>query len=431
MTGRVTFKGLRRPRHRATSTTTAVWVDMREPGHLATLTPAEVRRAANDLQARLTNHRQTLHANPELSNSEHRTAAYIEGVLDAMEVEHHRVLQTGIVATIPGTDTQRGAIGLRADMDALPITEADGREGYRSRNEGVMHACGHDGHVAVQLGVAELLSTLARPARPVRLYFQPAEEREGGAKPMVQAGALDGADHDAILALHCASHVPAGSIAYRHGAVTASVDEIAITIHGAGGHAAHPETAIDPIPVAANLIMTAQQILTREIDPLQTAVLTFGSIHGGSRPNVIADEVRLELTMRALEQTTREFLLKRINEVAEAVAHTHRATATVEVNNGYPVGNNDPAPTTLLATAATEVLGAERVLVEPHPSTGSEDFFHFGDTGVDVCMFRLGVGNAAEGITAPLHSRHFDIDESALAVGVAVMVNAIRVSQSL
>lgn len=402
---------------------------MNGPGALTDLTATDVMRAAADLQPRLSSHRRTLHANPELSNVEHQTAAYIEGVLDAMAIPHRRILGTGIVATIPGTVTQHGAIGLRADMDALPITEVEGRMGYRSRNEGVMHACGHDGHVAVQLGVAELLSTVARPSGPVRLYFQPAEEREGGAKPMVAAGALDDAEHAAILALHCASHLPAGSISYRHGPVTASVDEIAITVHGAGGHAAHPETAVDPIPVAANLVTTAQQLLTREIDPLQPAVLTFGSIHGGSRANVIADQVRLELTMRSLDQATREYLLKRISQIAEAIAHTHRATASVEIRDGYPVGHNDPYATALLAEAATEVLGSERVVVEPHPSTGSEDFFHFGDTGVGVCMFRLGVGNAAVGIDAPLHSRHFDIDESALPVGVAVMVNAIRVGQ--
>ena len=393
---------------------------------LADLSAAEILTAAEGMAARLSAHRRTLHANPELSGAEVATTAHVEGVLDALGIEHRRVLPTAVVASIPGAHEQDRAVGLRADMDALPITEADGREGYRSRNDGVMHACGHDGHVAVQLGVAEFLSTVARPVRPVRLYFQPAEERDGGAQPMVDAGALDGVDHDAILALHCASHVPVGSIGYRHGAVTASVDEIVITIHGKGGHAAHPESTIDPIPVAANLVTAAQLLLTREIDPVKPAVLTFGSIHGGTRPNVIADQVVLELTMRSLDRETRQYLLKRIAEVADAIAGTHRATATVEVTGGYPVGLNDARPTAAMAAAATELLGSDNVIVEPEPSMGSEDFFQFGETGVEVSMYRLGVGNPGLGIQAPLHSPHFDIDESALPVGVAVMVNTIR-----
>lgn len=376
------------------------------------------------LRDRLVEHRRTLHRHPELAWCEHRTASYVESVLSNLGIEHRRVLGTGVVAVIEGRGQR--CVGVRADMDALPVPEAPGREGYRSENEGVSHACGHDAHVASVLGLAELLAGQAELPGTVVLYFQPAEEGGGGAEPMVADGVLDDPAPDAILALHTASNHPAGTVALRSGPVTAAVDDITVTIHGIGGHAAHPDRAIDPVPVAANFITNTQQIITREIDPLKPAVITFGSIHGGTRHNVIAPSVTLEATMRSLYPDTREYLVERIQQMAHAVATANRTSATVSVEQGYPAGYNDSTLTRLVHGAAQAICGDECVVVEEHPSMGAEDFFAFGDTGIPVCMFRLGVGNAARGITAPHHSSHFDIDESSLPVGVAVFAESIR-----
>jgi amidohydrolase len=243
---------------------------------------------------------------------------------------------------------------------------------------------------------------------------------------MVAGGVLDDPKPDAILALHTASNHPAGTIALRSGPVTAAVDDIALTIHGIGGHAAHPDRAIDPVPVAANIITNIQQVITREIDPLKPAVITFGSIHGGTRHNVIAPSVTLEATIRTLYPDTRAYVVERVQQMAHAVATANRTSATATVTPGYPAGFNDSDLALLVEGAALAVCGPQRVVIEEHPSMGGEDFFAFGDTGVPVCMFGLGVGNPARGITAPNHSAHFDIDEAALPVGVAVFAEAIR-----
>ncbi|CAN5838189.1 M20 family metallopeptidase [soil metagenome] len=376
------------------------------------------------LRDTLVRHRRRLHRHPELAWCEHRTAAYVESVLSSLGIEHRRTVGTGVVAVIEGRGER--CVGVRADMDALPVPEAPGRDGYRSEIEGVSHACGHDAHVAAVLGLAELLVGQAELPGTVALYFQPAEEGGGGAEPMVAGGVLDDPTPDAILALHTASNHRAGTVGLRAGPVTAAVDDITITIHGIDGHAAHPDRAIDPIPVAANFITNTQQILTREIDPLKPAVVTFGSIHGGTRHNVIASSVTLEATMRSLYPDTRQYLVERIQQMAHAVAAVNRTSATVSIEHGYPAGYNDTSLTRLVHGAAKSICGDDGVVVEEHPSMGAEDFFEFGSTGIPVCMFRLGVANPSRGITAPHHSSHFDIDEASLPVGVAVLAESIR-----
>jgi amidohydrolase len=387
-------------------------------------TPTMIHDHAVALRDTLVRHRRQLHRHPELAWCEHRTAAYIESVLSSLGIEHRRVVGTGVVAVIEGRGER--CVGVRADMDALPVTEAPGREGYRSENEGVSHACGHDAHVACVLGLAELLAGQAELPGTVVLYFQPAEEGGGGAEPMVSGGVLDDPSPDAIIALHTASNHPAGAVGLRSGPVTAAVDDITLTFHGVDGHAAHPDRAIDPIPVAANFIANAQQIITREIDPLKPAVITFGSIHGGTRHNVIASSVTLEATMRSLYPDTRAYLIERIQQMAHAVASANRTSATVSIEHGYPAGYNDTALTRLVERAARSICGDDCVTLEEHPSMGAEDFFEFGSTGIPVCMFRLGVANPSRGITAAHHSSHFDVDESSLPVGVAVFAEAVR-----
>jgi len=383
-----------------------------------------ISQAADQLSERVRAHRRVIHRRPELGFAEHQTAAYIESVLDGLGVPHRRVAGTGVVGVIRGDGP--GCIAVRADMDALPVPEAPGRDGYRSQIEGASHACGHDGHVAVLLGLAELLCAAGRLPGTVALYFQPAEEGPGGAAPMIAAGVLDDPVPQAVIALHVSSRHPAGVIALRSGPSTASDDQIIITVHGSGGHAAHPDTAIDAIPIAAQIVLAVQQLVSREVDPVQPVVVTFGTIQGGIRHNVIASTVTLTGTMRSVHEGNRKLLRRRVPEVAHAVAATHRATATVEIIDGYSAGFNDPALTEFVAASARAVLGHERVVGEPNPTLGGEDFYAFGNTGLPVSMFLLGVANPARGITAPHHSPEFDLDEAALPAGVAVFAETVR-----
>jgi amidohydrolase len=369
-------------------------------------------------------HRRAIHRHPELAWNEHGTVDYVESVLSDLGIPSRRIVGTGLIAVIEGTGGR--TVGIRADMDALPVPEAPGREGYRSVNDGASHACGHDAHTAIALGLAELLSTASDLPGNVVLYFQPAEEQGGGARPMVMAGALDEPTPDAVLALHVAPHHPAGTVSVRSGPVVGSFDEVKLTVKGVGGHAAHPESTIDPIPIAASIVMATQQLVSREIDPMHPAVITYGAIRGGSRANVIGPEVELLATLRALYPETRELLLDRLLEMARGIASAHRATLATDVARGYPAGSNDDALAQLVGAAGARVLGPQSVVQEAHPSLGSEDFFEFGATGIPVCLFRLGVGNSARGITASLHSPEFDLDEAALSTGAAVMAESIR-----
>ncbi|MBW3601457.1 MAG: amidohydrolase [Actinobacteria bacterium] len=383
-----------------------------------------INAAANELAPAVAGHRRAIHRHPELGFGEHRTAAYIESVLTRLGLSHRRVVGTGVVAVLEGRGP--GCVGVRADMDALPVPEAPGRAGYRSEIEGLSHACGHDGHVAVLLGLAELLAATHDLPGSVALYFQPAEEGPGGAAPMVEAGVLDDPVPDAIIALHVSSAHPAGVVALRGGPATGSDDTVRITVHGMGGHAAHPDTALDPVPVAAQIVTTLQHVVTREFDPAHPVVLSFGTIHGGTRHNIIAPSVELTGTFRTVHARNRALLARRIPEVARAVAAAHRATVTVDCDRGYAPGFNDPAVTDVVASSARSLVGRERVVSQPDPSLGAEDFYAFGQTGVPVSMFRLGVANPGRGIVAPHHSPDFDIDESGLPVGVAVLAESIR-----
>lgn len=379
---------------------------------------------AEKLRERLGDHRRALHRQPELAFREERTAAYIESVLDGLGVAHRRAAGTGVVAVLPGAGP--GCVGVRADMDALPVTEAAGRPGYRSEVEGLSHACGHDAHVAVALGLAELLTGVDELPGTVVLYFQPAEEGPGGAEPMVAEGVLDDPAPSAVLALHVSSRHHAGVVGLRSGPSTASDDGFDITVHGVGGHAAHPEEAVDPVPVAAAIVQAVAQLVTREVNPVTPVVFTFGAIAGGTRRNVIATSVTLQGTLRTVHRHNREHLVPRISEVAAGLAAAHRATVDVRHLPGYDAGVNDPALTELVGSSARAVLGDHRVVVESTPTLGGEDFYAFGSTGLPVSMFLLGVANPGRGITAPNHSPGFDLDEDALPAGVAVFAETIR-----
>ena len=361
--------------------------------------------------------RRAIHRRPELGFEEHETAALVERELDALGIEHRRVAGTGIVAIVRGAKPGRVA-ALRADMDALPIAERTGLP-FASEIDGRMHACGHDAHTAMLLGAARLLGARrAELAGSVVLIFQPAEEGPGGAEPMIAQGALDDPKVDAIAMLHVDSRLDAGTIGITPGPVNASADELYVTIRGTGGHGGYPHAAVDAIPASAAMVLALQNIVARETDPLASAVVTIGTIAGGYRNNVIADEVRLSGTLRAHDPDVRDALERRVRRIAAGVAGAYGVSAEVDVVRGYPPVVNDAA---LAGDFARYV--AERApfpVVRPLATMGGEDFAYFAQR-VPGLLVRLGIRNESAGAIHPAHSALFTIDESALAIGVATL----------
>ncbi|HTV74162.1 MAG TPA: M20 family metallopeptidase [Candidatus Acidoferrales bacterium] len=366
--------------------------------------------------------RREIHLHPELGFEEERTAAIVERELDALGIEHRRLAKTGVVGLIVGAIPGRVA-GLRADMDALPITENSG-EPFSSQVPGKMHACGHDAHTAMLLGAArELHEQRASLHGTVVLLFQPAEEGPGGALPMIEAGAMDDPKIDAVAMLHVDARIPTGSIGLRAGAVNAAADEFYITIAGIGGHGAAPHKAVDVIPCAAATVLALQNIAARETDPLESIVVTIGTIEGGYRNNVIADRVRMSGTFRTQNPEIREKLEGRARRIVDGVAEAYNAHAQLEVRYGYPAVINDAA----LTHGFAEVIErrGDIALASPPPTMGGEDFAYFAQRAPGL-MIRLGVRNEAAGIVHYPHSPEFRVDEAAIPVGIATLVAFAR-----
>jgi amidohydrolase len=374
--------------------------------------------------------RHHIHSNPELSFQEYQTAAFISGKLTEWGIRHDtEVAGTGIVAYIEGKDAGKHCIALRADMDALPIMEAN-ETPYRSKNDGVMHACGHDVHSTCLLGAAKILNELKQEFRgTVKLLFQPGEEKHpGGASLMIKAGVLENPKPSAIFALHVYPHLPSGTAGFRAGQYMASADEIYITIEGKGGHAALPHQTIDPIAIAAQVITGLQQIISRKSNPLIPSVITFGKIAGGFATNVIPDKVEILGTLRTMDEKWRYEAHKWIKDITEQTCAAYGAKATVEIPIGYPSLFNDPHLTLQTETWAREYVGAPNVHTLDM-RMAAEDF-SFYTHHVPGCFFRIGTNKNNEGFTAPVHNAHFDIDEDAIKTGVGLMswiaMNALK-----
>jgi amidohydrolase len=373
---------------------------------------------SSDVVARVVELRRDIHRHPEFGFEEERTAGIIERELDALGVEHRRIATTGVVGVIRGGKPGR-VVALRADMDALPITERTGLP-FASESAGKMHACGHDAHTAMLMGAARIIAAKrAELAGSFVLLFQPAEEGPGGAEPMIAAGALDDPKVEAIAMLHVDLRLEPGQIGITPGPVNAAADEFQIVVRGRGGHGAYPHTALDAIPATAAMVLALQNIAARETDPMKSVVVTIGTINGGYRNNVIADEVAMTGTFRAHDPEVRDGLEARARRILDGVAAAYGVSAHLNVLRGYPPVVNDVALAENFATYMREHSGLR---VERSAATmGGEDFAYFAQRvpGVQV---RLGVRSEKSGAIHPGHSAEFRIDEAALPVGVKTLV---------
>ena len=361
--------------------------------------------------------RRDLHQHPELAYAETRTAGKVVEFLEGAGLDVRTgVGGTGVIATA-GAKGGRTVL-LRVDLDGLPIQEQNDTS-YASRIPGRMHACGHDGHVAMGAGAARILAGRHLPGE-VRVLFQPAEEGEGGAQAVVKDGGLDGVD--VVLGIHLWNELPVGTLGVKAGPLMAAVDRLKIVVRGRGGHGGMPQRAADPVVAAAFVITGLQTLVSREVSPLESAVVTVGSVHGGEAFNVIPDEVTLLGTIRTYDVDLRRSMPERIQRIASGMAEGLGCRAEVEVKSGNPAVINDPKVAEIARQAATRVVGAEKV-VEPVPSMGGEDMAVYFER-VPGCFVFVGSANAARGLDQSHHSPRFDFDEDALAIGCEFLVQA-------
>jgi amidohydrolase len=372
---------------------------------------------------RATELRREIHRHPELGFEEVRTAGIVERELDDLGIEHRRIAKTGVVGIIRGGLAGR-TVGLRADMDALPIEEESG-EPFASEVPGCMHACGHDAHTAMLLGAARSLQTSRATLQGnVVLLFQPAEEGPGGALPMIEAGVMDAEPRiEAVAMLHVDVRMDTGGISITPGPVNAAADEFYLTVRGAGGHGAAPHKALDAIPCAAATVLALQNIAARETDPLASVVVTIGTIAGGYRNNVIADSVKLGGTVRTTDPAVRAAMEARLRRIVDGVASAYGCSAELDVIYGYPPVVNDFA---LARAFAAYVREKTPIVVQTLPPTmGAEDFAYFAQR-VPGLLVRLGVRDEARGAIHNAHSSRFRLDEGAIPVGIATLVAFAR-----
>jgi amidohydrolase len=365
--------------------------------------------------------RRHLHENPELSFCEFETAKFIATELRAMGIEPiEGIAGTGLLALIKGNNPEKRTLALRADIDALPIVEQNSIS-YKSKNEGVMHACGHDVHTASLLGAARILNSLKNEFEgTIKLIFQPAEEKApGGASVMIAEGVLENPLVDAIIGQHVAPNIPVGKIGFREGMYMASTDEIYMKIIGKGGHGAAPHQAIDPIVVASHIIVALQQIISRNRNPAFPSVLTFGKFIAEGATNIIPNEVYIEGTFRCMDEDWRAEGLEKMQKMAEGMAEAMGAKCEFWLVKGYPFLQNDPGLTKEMRALATDYVGSENI-VNLDLWMGGEDFAYYSQK-VSACFYRLGTRNEELGIISGVHTSTFNIDEKALEIGPGLM----------
>jgi amidohydrolase len=380
----------------------------------------KIRQLAKHYSPDLIAIRHHLHAYPELSYQEFETSAYVQRQLTATGIPFRVMAGTGVVGLLKGKNPDSRVVALRADMDALPIQEANDID-YRSKNDGVMHACGHDVHTTVLLGAARILHQLKDEWEgTVKLIFQPGEEKNpGGASLMIKEGVLKDPEPQAIFGLHVHPGLETGKLSFRGGMVMASADELYITIRGKGGHAAAPHQTVDTILVASHLVVALQQIISRNRNPFQPSVLSITAFQGGHTTNVIPSEVRLMGTFRAMDEEWRFRAHELIRKQAEQLVHSMGAEIDLHIDVGYPMVYNNEALNRVARAEAGEYMGPDRVL-ETEVRMGAEDFGYYTRL-IPGCFYRLGVMNVERGITSGVHTPTFNIDEAAIEIGAGMM----------
>ena len=364
--------------------------------------------------------RQHIHAHPELSFKEFDTADFIEGKLREIGIDNlERKATTGIVFTLEGNGPGK-TIALRADIDALPIQEQND-VAYKSKNEGVMHACGHDVHSASLLGAVRILKDLKEHWKgTVKVIFQPGEEKiPGGAFLLIKEGVLENPKPSSILGQHVMPLIDVGKVGFRSGKYMASADEIYFTVKGKGSHGATPELGIDPVVITSHIIIALQQIISRIASPKMPSVLSFGRVQADGATNVIPDEVKVEGTFRTFDEEWRAVAKRKMKKMAEGIAESMGATCEFTIVDGYPFLENNPEYSERVRKAGIEYMG-EKNVEELDLWMGAEDFAYYAQQ-TDACFYRLGVRNVAKGIDSGVHTATFDIDEEALKTGMGLM----------
>lgn len=363
--------------------------------------------------------RRKLHRVPEKGFEEFRTQKIITDALDEIGVPY-QTERTWIIGLIEG-EQPGDTVGIRADIDALPLVEPEGCP-FRSENEGMMHACGHDAHAAMLLGAAKVMNGMKKELHgKVKLLFQPAEETDGGAEPMVQAGAMENPHVDRVYGLHVMPRLPVGVVETREGTLNASTDSVRLTIYGKAGHGAYPESGADAIVCAAQVITALQTLVSRNLSPLSSAVLSLGMIEGGAAGNIICDEVNIRGTLRTANSEIRAMMKRRISEVAEGVAQAMGCRADVQIASGYAALVNNADEAARVRRVAARLLGTEHSVEKQEPSMGGEDFSFFSDCAPGA-FFHIGCVQPEEMPAPPLHSRDFHLDEDCLTIGTLMHV---------
>ncbi|MBD2694586.1 M20 metallopeptidase family protein [Anabaena catenula] len=393
----------------------------------STVNLTNVRLEIRSLQPQLVEWRRRIHQKPELGFQEKITAEFISQKLQSWGIEHQtEIAETGIVAIIKGAKSGNGKVlAIRADMDALPILE-ENEVPYCSQHDGVMHACGHDGHTAIALGTAYYLHHHRQDfSGTVKIIFQPAEEGPGGAKPMIEAGVLKNPDVDAIIGLHLWNNLPLGTVGVRAGALMAAVELFRCTIFGKGGHGAIPQQTIDSIVVAAQIVNALQTIVSRNVNPIDSAVVTIGELHAGSAVNVIADTARMGGTVRYFNPDLADFFKQRIEQIIAGICQSHGASYEFDYIHLYPPVINHPQIAELVRSVAAEVIETPLGIVPECQTMGGEDMSFFLQE-VPGCYFFLGSANAEKKLNYPHHHPRFDFDETALVMGVEMFVRCVE-----
>jgi amidohydrolase len=380
----------------------------------------KIKQLSQDIFDEVVANRRHLHSHPELSFHEVETSVFVARKLEELGLEYHKMADTGLVALIKGDLPSEQVIALRADMDALPILEANDVP-YKSQNNGVMHACGHDAHTSSLLGTAKILTELKSEfGGTVKLIFQPAEEKlPGGASLMIKEGVLENPKPGAVLGQHVMPLIDAGKVGFRAGKYMASTDELYVTVRGKGGHGAQPQQNVDPVIITAHILTALQQVVSRFADPKSPSVLSFGKVIANGATNVIPNEVYLEGTFRTMDEKWRNEAHIKIKKMAEGIAESMGGSCEFNIMKGYPFLINEEKLTAATRSHAEDYLGKENVL-DLDIWMAAEDFAYYSQAA-DSCFYRLGTRNEARGITSSVHTPTFDVEEDAFKVSTGLM----------